>query len=321
VPVIPRQAEHQFGVFTAQQAAAAGWSPDQLERAVRGGRLLRLRRAAYAASESIETSHALGRLRLGQQAVAAALRIPAATVSHASAVAVHRLALLDTPIRPCVTLPPELPTRETALHVHRQPIPTWQLDRSNGFAVTSVARSCIDLTREAGLAAGLVAADAALHRGSCTLEELAAVYDTLRGRAGLPSGRRLLDLVDGRSESPLETMSRLAMATHRLSPLTQVELCTTSGHFLARVDFYWPELGVAGEADGREKYTDQELWREKRRQETLTDRGVVVERWGWSVARSPDVLQAALLRAFRRATQLRSAGIPINVLCGPNPRT
>ncbi|HET6209095.1 MAG TPA: hypothetical protein VFD94_01860, partial [Jatrophihabitans sp.] len=73
--------------------------------------------------------------------------------------AVHGLPLLRTPGNPCITLPPPLRTRQAALHVHRQPIPVWQLDRAYAFSITSVARSCIDFTREAGLNAGVVATD------------------------------------------------------------------------------------------------------------------------------------------------------------------
>lgn len=257
-------------------------------------------------------------MRLGQWGIAAALRIPAATVSHASAVAVHGLPLLDTPQRPCVTLRPPLRTRESALHVHRQPIPAGQLDRASDISLTSVARSCIDLTRELGLAAGLVASDAALHRGLCTASELHAVYGTCRGRAGLCSGRQLLELLDGRSESPLESISRLAMVPLGPLPRSQVEVFTTDGRFIARVDFYWDHLGLVGAADGREKYTDDQLWQEKVRQDALTDRGLIVERWGWSVARRPVMLRAKLAQAFRRAALLRSAGIQIDALCGPN---
>ena len=101
-----------------------------------------------------------------------------------------------------------------------------------------------------------------------------------------------------------------------MPPRTQVELSTGDGRFIARVDFYWPGLGVVGEADGREKYTGNELWNEKLRQERLTDRGLVVERWGWPIARQPAVLQARLQRAFRRAAMLRSAGIPVDVRSG-----
>jgi hypothetical protein len=315
-PPIPRQAEHQFGVFTIAQASEAGWSPPALRHGLRTERLIRLRRGAFAVREATESGRELDRLRLGQRGVAAALRIPAATVSHASAVALYGLPLLITPRLPCVTLPPELRTREAALHVHRQPLPSWQLDRARGVSITSVARSCIDLTRESGLASGLVAADAAVHRGLCTKTDLVAVYERLRGRAGLSCGRQLVELVDGSSESPLESISRLGMVGFQPAPHTQVSLRTGHGQFLARVDFYWPGLGVVGEADGRVKYTDDELWNEKARQERLTDSGLVVERWGWSVARQPTVLQARLRRAFRRAAMLRSAGIAVEVRPG-----
>jgi hypothetical protein len=313
---VPWQVKHQFDVFTIAEAFEAGWFPAGLRHGMSTGRLIRLRRGAYAVAETTACGLDLDRLRLGQRGVAAALRVPAATVSHASAVALHGLPLLQLPVLPCVTLPPELRTRGAALHVHRQPVPVWQLDPSLDLSITSVPRSCIDLTRELGIESGLVAADCAVHRRKCTVADLDAVYSTLRGRAGLSGGRRLIELVDGRSESPLESVSRLAMAPLRPSPQSQVALCTSYGQFLARVDFYWPELGVVGEADGRSKYTDDELWNEKLRRERLTDRGLIVERWGWLVARHPALLQARLRQAFRRAALLRSAAIGIEVRRG-----
>ena len=200
------------------------------------------------------------------------------------------------------------------MHVHRQPIPAWQLAGQLTVEVTSVARSCIDLTRECGLAAGVVSADAAIHVGLCTTADLEAVYATCRGRAGLSSGRQLLELVDGRSESPLESVSRLAMRSLQPAPRIQVPLYTSAGEFLARVDFYWDGLGLVGEADGRLKYTDQELWREKRRQERLAEHGLVFERWGWAEAMKPATLRTRLEAALRRAAQLRGAGIPVTAV-------
>jgi hypothetical protein len=310
---IPPQAGHQFGVFTTAQAFESGWSRSALSRATASGKLIALRRGAFAVAEAPAAAHELGGLRLGQRGAAAALRIPAATVSHASAVALHGLPLLHIPDLPCVTLPPALRTREAALHVHRQTLAPWQLDPYAEISLTSVARSCLDLARECGLDAGLVAADAAVHRRQCAVADLEAGYSALRGRAGLPSGRRLLELVNGRSESPLESISRLAMAPLP-APRLQAELCGLDGRFLARVDFYWEALGVVGEADGRQKYTDDALWKEKLRQDALSDRGLVVERWGWSVACSPAMLRARLEQAFRRAALLRDAGIPVTVL-------
>jgi hypothetical protein len=266
----------------------------------------------FALIDASESGHTLERRQLGQGGVAAALRIPNATVSHGAAVAVHGLPLLRTPAYPCVTLEPPLRTREAALHVHRQPIPAWQLDPQRAFAVTSVPRSCIDWTREAGLNAGVVAADAALRAGLCTVDDLAAVYRaSCRGRAGLSSGRQLIELVDGNSESPLESISRLAMRSLDPAPRTQVNLHTSTGQFVARVDFYWDELGLVGEADGRGKYTDDALWQEKLRQDRLAELGLLVVRWGWTEANNPAVLLRKLDQAIRRGRQLRTAGISV----------
>jgi len=314
---IPWQAAHQFGVFTTEQALAMGWTSRGLAWAASSGRLIRLRRGTFTAAATELVGPELDRYRIGQQGVAAALRIPAATVSHVSAIGLHGLPLLEPVTWPCITLEPPLRTRPSALHVHRQPIPVGQLDPGSDIKLTNVARSCIDLTRECGLAAGVVAADAALHLGLCTPAELAAVYaESCRGRAGLTEGRRLLESLDANAESVLESVSRLAMAGLP-PPGTQVVIRTMHGRFLARVDFYWPEFGLVGEADGRLKYTDDELWREKERQDALAEHGLVTVRWGWSIARRPAALRARLQEGMRRAGLLRAAGIPVTAIVRP----
>jgi hypothetical protein len=181
------------------------------------------------------------------------------------------------------------------------------------IAVTSVARSCIDLTREAGLLHGLVATDAALHARLITVADLEAVCASCRGRAGLSSGRRVLELCSGLSESPLETISLFAMQELSRQPEQQVNLFTVYGQFLGRADFYWRAEGLAGEADGRTKYDDDELYREKRRQEAMADAGLVVTRWDWSTARRPGLLHAQLEEQLARARLARRGGYPLAV--------
>jgi hypothetical protein len=321
VRILPRQTIHQFGVFTTEQAFAAGWSQSALTRAIRSGTLIRLRRGAYASandraedwlpSEDAD-DHAQARFRLGQRATAAALCLPSAAVSHASAVALHGLPVLDLPTRPCLTLPPHTRTLEADIHLHRQVLPPRLLDRHLDIATTCVSRSCLDLARESGSAAGLVSADAALHRGHCTVTELAAVARSLKGIPGSRAARRVAELADGRSESALETVSRLSMIEHlpaHHQPELQANIFSDGDRFIGRADFYWEALGVVGEADGRTKYADDALWREKMREDALTDLGLVVVRWGWSEARRPADLTSRLRRAFAKAELLRSAGV------------
>lgn len=85
------------------------------------------------------------------------------------------------------------------------------------------------------------------------------------------------------------------------------------GDLLGVVDFYWPEYGVIGEADGRLKYRRSSrgqplrpttLLDEKYRQELLEDRHVVV-RWGWSDATVADgaPLATRVEKAFVRAAR------------------
>jgi hypothetical protein len=308
---IPEAAQWQCGVFTTEQAASTGWSRLDLSRRVADGSLVALRRGAYLAAEDLHVvpERELGRFLLGRRGVAAALRIPAAAVSHLSAAALCGLPLLESAREfPCVTIPPERRTRPAALHVHRQPITGTELARQFDFAVTSVPRTCLDVTRECGLVAGLVTADAALHLGLVTKPELRCAYDRLQGRAGLADGRALIDMASGLSESPLESISRFAMRGLSAQPEQQATISDASGLFVARVDFLWRREGLVGEADGRAKYTADELYREKRRGDALAAAGLVISRWDWATAMHPHRLRAQLERDLNRARSLRAAG-------------
>jgi len=101
-------------------------------------------------------------------------------------------------------------------------------------------------------------------------------------------------------------------------PTLQTKLLSNFGAYLGRVDFYWEEFGVVGEADGRLKYESgeelldtQALWKEKQQADRMGDFGAVVVRWGWLEARQPHLLDQKLQRAFSRARHLREAGIPL----------
>jgi len=80
-------------------------------------------------------------------------------------------------------------------------------------------------------------------------------------------------------------------------PQLQVNVSSADG-FIGRVDFDWSAYNTVGEADGRVKYLEDELWLEKLRQERLEDTGREVIRWTWRSAHAPDEEFAA--RVWRR---------------------
>lgn len=86
------------------------------------------------------------------------------------------------------------------------------------------------------------------------------------------------------------------------APDLQTSVFDQFGRFVARLDLYWDEFGVAGEADGRSKYDSRSvLTGEKERQEVIEDLGLIVARWGWEhTTRRRHVLQERIENAFER---------------------
>lgn len=225
------------------------------------------------------------------QATGAALRRPRSAVSHPSACVLHGLPLLREPQAPTLTVEEARAFtghRGVALHVAR--LPAGDTTEWFGAAVTTIARTVIDLARIEGRAAGLVAADAALAERLVTVEALErAVRDAVR-RPGVTRAADVVRLADPLAESPLETLTRLCCHDAGLPrPELQARIETAAGVF--RVDLLFRARRVVVEADGALKYRgdSNSLWREKRRQEALERAGYRVVRVTWSdVVHHPD---------------------------------
>jgi hypothetical protein len=165
--------------------------------------------------------------------------------------------------------------------------------------VTSPRRTAADLARTAPFTQGVIALEHVLAAG-IDRREFVAWVGAQRGVHGLRRAVRALDLCHGLSESPLESLSLARFAELGIpSPVQQQEFVVGGERF--RVDFFWPQWGVVGEADGRLKYRDpQDLWREKRREDALRRVVGTVVRWTWQEA----------WRASPLAALLSAAGIP-----------
>ena len=122
-------------------------------------------------------------------------------------------------------------------------------------AVTSAPRTVVDCARRLRPRDALAVADAALRRGLADPAELAAALDRQAGWPGVSRARRVVELADGRRETALESWAAWAFAVHGVpAPAWQVTITDVDGVFLGRVDSWWEEAALAGEADGDLKY-------------------------------------------------------------------
>lgn len=281
-------------MFTPAEARALGWSDSALSRAVRSGRLVRVRHGQLSASAAV------GVRELG---IAACQACAGSVLSHRSALLAYGLPILGSfPVRPQLTVPPRRIGRLVDAHLHRATLRPADIVLTPDGPATSVARTLVDHARRTSTAAAVVAIDAALNRRLVTVAEIEHVLVACWNWPGIRRAQRALPLADGRSESPLESVSRLVIGWLRLPmPDSQTLVLDGSGRPVGRLDFYWDEYGVAGEADGRSKYEDRGvLTHEKDRQERIEDLGIAMTRWGWWHTTHPAALRTKITSAIER---------------------
>lgn len=164
----------------------------------------------------------------------------------------------------------------------------------DGIAVVHPARTVVDLARTRSFASGLASADHVLRAGLVTREQLLAEVEKIGYHRGAGRARAVVEHADARAESVGESLSRAQMIELRLPvPVLQHDVYDADG-FVGRTDFWWPELRLVGEFDGKVKFgreiagdvsdARQALWREKQREDRLRRLGLGVVRWTWDEA-------------------------------------
>jgi hypothetical protein len=284
---------------------------------VRGGEFVVLCRGAYIQTAIWSGMDADAQHRARVKAVAA-LEPADVVFSHSSAAALWRLPRIGRwPATVHALDHVATGGRSSARLVrHVVGIPT-ERERIDGLAVSSLARTIVDLSRTEPFPSAVVAADAALRRTehphpavplttltrALLLEELFEVPT----RHGTARARRVIEFADGAADRPGESLSRVSMSIAGVTmPELQVGLYGASGRRYV-VDFFWRAFNTIGEFDGKAKYRDpaflrgrtpeQALLDEKDREDDLRAAGHGMSRWGWSTAISARRLRDHLARA------------------------
>lgn len=202
---------------------------------------------------------------------------------------------------------------------HRSALADDDVTEVGGVRCTTPDRTILDLARSGHAEVALAAADGYLRdafrvgrsvdwaRVARWGDGMSARIATLRTRNGVNVVKEVVGLADPRTDSVLESVSHLQLRRLGFEMELQVPVAAPNGGNFY-VDFEFLGLGLFGECDGKQKYTDSALrhgltadeavYQEKRRQEWICARerkGMV--RWGHPDVSSPRVL-ARRLAAF-----------------------
>lgn len=135
--------------------------------------------------------------------------------------------------------------------IHRDELRADEMTRIRGVGVTTLERTAFDLGRRQGRTRALIRLDALANASRLKAVDVRPLIKTHRGVRGLVQLRDVLDLMDGGSESPQETRTRLVLIDAGL-PRPQTQICL--GRW--RVDMGYEEFKVAIEYDGAQHWED-----------------------------------------------------------------
>ncbi|MDQ3785407.1 MAG: endonuclease domain-containing protein [Actinomycetota bacterium] len=183
--------------------------------------------------------------------------------------------------------------------------------KRKGIPLTSVDQTLLDLGGVIEPHRLEVALDDALNRRLTTLASLESAI-LIHARRGRPGSGALRPLVKSRTaltaipESALETqLLGLLQAADVPLPIPQHEI-RDGGRFVARVDFAYPDLRIAIEADGYRHHSGRHAWqRDLQRRNHLTAAGWLVLHVTW---RDLDQRPKQLIHEVRQMLSIAGAG-------------
>lgn len=299
-PALLAIARSQCGLVNRRQCERHGVDKDRRRRLVRAGAWRRVTSEVYLALPEVLTpddwvAHARRRAMVAQLCA-----VPAAWPSGFSALTLS--GMQGAPLR----FRPELATlaaarRGTPSLRIRRIAPTRSghnvsvIDLPTGRVIAS-PWALAQVAPEVDTVTLVCIIDSGRHLGLLTDADLDLTAELLRGRAGSRRFVTARRLSDPRSESPLETRTRLQCRAHGIPPDDlQHEVRMPSGAFVARCDMVWFLPGgrlLILELDGAHHRRNGQIDRDNQRDNQLTTLGHRVLHKTWEQMRSGDVWQS-----------------------------
>jgi len=300
------------GIVTTAELTAAGFSGTRIRTLTRRGDLYQVGRGVYAnGPRARETLEFADGLQLLQLAAAVAVTGPGAVVSHESAAYLHSIDLLSKQDAATLTCPRHRGSNaRLGIRLHGMALPAEHITTRARLPVTIPARTVVDLARTLSFRAAVVTADSALHRKLVTKPELTAVLATCPRWRGARQAADVIDFADGRAESPLESLARVAFRDCGLPPPELQAWLGGTTEPVGRTDFYWKQYRTIAEVDGALKYADPDRARAQlRRDALLRDDGFEVVHFTWQqITQTPEHVAASIRNAFRRGARNAATG-------------
>jgi hypothetical protein len=276
-----------------RELAAIGVGDRQLRTSRNGGHLERLRRGAYVSSEwlAAASDDELYDLRIS---AVLATRHSVVVLSHHSALRAWGIPIVNRwprDVHLTIAVDSGIRSRNWVV-AHRHPLDADQIVEREGRMLTSLPRTLVDVARTAPFRDAVAAIDAALRTGMIDKPGLREELARSIPSQGTSRAKRAIEFASPLAMLSGESFSRVLM--HELgfpAPTLQHEFRLPDGSRRFG-DFWWEELSLGGEFDGRGKYFDPEyarglsaeevLWQEKLRENQLRDLGAKLTRWTWS---------------------------------------
>jgi hypothetical protein len=301
------------GPFTLDQARSKGFDLNDIRRMVRAGYITRLRARVYVSTAEMATAAADPTLlhALHVKGLQTSFETPVVAAA-ASAGRIYGLEFMDPPDTDLIVLTGDVNlsgTRRDGYRLRVAHLAEHHVTEFNGVRLTTPARTVVDLCAELPFCGGVVVAESALRKGLVTVGELSETAAWPSFRRGIVKVRRVIEFLDPASESPLESASRARFLELGIRiPRTQVWIVIDGVRI--RVDFFWDDVRLAGEADGLGKYQPKPgedplaaVRREKAREQRALADGIEVVRWGWHEVRNPRLLHRLVTAGLARGAE------------------